>query len=114
MIPPTTTGTAGSPPPLPAPPRSEEHTSELQSRQYLPSFPTRPPSGRGGVASRAEAGALAPGLDDLPHEARDLEVLGREAPPGARLEQLARVRLGKDPPDDDGHRGLAAAVADAA
>src|ERR1035437_4084685 len=24
--------------------RSEEHTSELQSRQYLPSFPTRPSS----------------------------------------------------------------------
>src|ERR1035437_8663838 len=28
-------------------PRSEEHTSELQSRQYLPSFPTRRSSDRG-------------------------------------------------------------------
>src|SRR3712207_4829991 len=32
-------------------PRSEEHTSELQSRQYLPSFPTRRSSGLHGLRS---------------------------------------------------------------
>src|ERR1035437_7226339 len=31
--------------------RSEEHTSELQSRQYLPFFPTRPSSDLGALLS---------------------------------------------------------------
>src|SRR5947209_8321443 len=38
--------------------RSEEHTSELQSRQYLHSFPTR-------RSFRSAGGVAAPGVPDL-------------------------------------------------
>src|SRR3712207_694354 len=43
--------------------RSEEHTSELQSRQYLPSFPTRRSSDLSSLASSAAPPLTAPPSD---------------------------------------------------
>src|SRR3712207_2388719 len=67
--------------------RSEEHTSELQSRQYLPSFPTRRSADLVGMPERVmlPGGTLRAGprpeggfevCARLPVEARDVAEVG--------------------------------------